>query len=508
MKKERYIQIKQFLRNLIKGTEWEGHVFTVGGCVRDELMGSEIKDIDLCVSLPSGGVRFAQWLRDNRHTLKGVTVYPNYGTAMLHLKAFPDVELEFVQTRKEKYIDHSCRNPETAFGTIEDDCMRRDLTINALYSNVSTDEIVDITGKGVDDIRDHIIRTPNEPDVIYDDDPLRILRCIRFASRYGWEIEAETYEGMVRNVHRLAIITKERVKDELDKMLTCQHPVMAMELLRKTGAMHYVIPELEETYDMTQNEYHFGTVWEHTMAVLQNMAAPDCKSDATDTKSDATDTKSDATDTKSDATVSKSDATVSKCAAAGRLELRMAALLHDIGKIRVRTVEDGKVHFLKHELASADMADSILRPLHYSNDFIREVQFLVKYHMGCKLWGNECEHIKSKKLRKLQYECGTEERFRDLMLLIDADNNAHAADRCMPRQVELILQRTEQMKAEGTAMFGYKLPLTGKDVMEIKGLQPGPQVRECLDYLLKLAFVNPQRDNDEVIKLLKGYRLR
>ena len=232
MKKERYIQIKQFLRTLIKGTEWEGHVFTVGGCVRDELMGSEIKDIDLCVSLPSGGVRFAQWLRDNRHTLKGVTVYPTYGTAMLRLKAFPDVELEFVQTRKEKYIDHSCRNPETAFGTIEDDCMRRDLTINALYSNVSTDGIMDITGKGVDDIRDHIIRTPNEPDVIYDDDPLRILRCIRFASRYGWEIESETYEGMVRNIHRLAIITKERVKDELDKMLTCQHPVMAMELLR------------------------------------------------------------------------------------------------------------------------------------------------------------------------------------------------------------------------------------------------------------------------------------
>lgn len=141
MKHEIYFKIKEHLRTLIKGTEWEGHVFTVGGCVRDELMGSEIKDIDLCVNLPSGGIRFAEWLRDNGYTMKGVTIYPNYGTAMLHLKAFPDVELEFVQTRKEKYIDHSCRNPATAFGIIEDDCMRRDLTINALYSNVSTDEI-------------------------------------------------------------------------------------------------------------------------------------------------------------------------------------------------------------------------------------------------------------------------------------------------------------------------------------------------------------------------------
>lgn len=458
MKHEEYENIKKFLGELIKGTEWEGHVYAVGGCVRDELMGSEIKDIDLCISLPSGGVRFAEWLRDNGHTHKGVTVYPCYGTAMLHLKAFPDVELEFVQTRKEKYVDHTCRNPETAFGCIEDDCMRRDLTINSLYSNVSTGEIVDITGKGVADIKNHIIRTPNAPDVIYDDDPLRILRCIRFASRYGWEIEKETFEGMARNAHRLAIITKERVKDELDKMLTCKHPVMAMELLRKTGAMHNVIPELEQTYDMTQNEYHFSTVWEHTMAVLEHL---------------------------------KSD----------RLKLRMAALLLDIGMIRVRSIEDGEMQFLNHELASANMVEEIMGTLRYSNKFIDEVAFLVKYHIVCKAWGDECEHMETEKLRKLQYECGTEKRFRDLMLLIDADNNTKG--KCMPRQVELILQRTEKMKADRSDMFGYKLPLTGRDVMEIKGIQPGPEVRECLDYLLKLAFVNPLRDKDEFIKHLK-----
>ena len=171
-------------------------------------------------------------------------------------------------------------------------------------------------------------------------------------------------------------------------------------------------------------------------------------------------------------------------------------------------MEDGKVHFLNHEHAGVDMVKDILITLRYSNDFIDEVAFLVKNHMVCKTWGSECEHLKTKKLRKLQYQCGSEERFRNLMLLIDADNNAHAADKCMPRQVELIIRRTEEMKRGGSAMFGYKLPLTGKDVMEIKGIEPGPKVKACLDYLLKLAFVNPLRDKEEVIKHLKGYRLQ
>lgn len=470
MKRELYIQIKEFLREVIRGTEFEGRVMTVGGCVRDDLMELEIKDIDMCVSLPDGGIRFAEWLKAKGLTTKGVTVYPNYGTAMLHLKAFPDVELEFVQTRKEKYIDHSCRNPVTAFGTIEDDCLRRDLTINSLYCNVSTDEIIDITGNGVSDIRDHIIRTPADPDLTYDDDPLRILRCIRFASRYGWEIDPDTMEGMKRNVFRLEIITKERIRDEFSKMLTCKHPVMAMELLRKTGAMRYVVPELEESYGMTQNEYHFGTVWEHTLAVLG--------SEKLRVKSEKL------------------------------LVLQLSALLHDVGKIRCREVtEDGKVHFLKHELKSYGMIEDIMRTLKFSNDEIREVRFLALHHMYCKTWGGHCERMKDKKLRKLQHLCKSESRFHMLMALIHADNMAHVEGKCLPEQVPVMLARTEEMKAEGSAMFGYTLPLTGKDVMTIKGIKPGPHVKECIEYLTKVAFVNPLLSRAEFEKLLIGYRL-
>ena len=465
MKLDLYNSIIEYLKVIIKGTEWEGHVYTVGGCVRDEIIGDEVKDIDICVTLPNGGIRFAEWIQNSGLADKTTVVYSEFGTAKLHLNEFPDTELEFVQTRKEKYVNHSSRNPETAYGTIEDDCWRRDFTINALYCDISNGEIIDFTGMGLHDIRNHVIRTTNTPDAVFNEDPLRILRCIRFASRYGWEIEPITYEGMVHNLRRLEIITKDRIREELDKMLTCEFPVMAMELLRKTGAMRFVIPELEETYEMEQNEYHFGTVWEHTMMVLEILKS-------------------------------------------NKLELRMAALLHDLGKTRVCSVSEGKVHFLKHELIGREMVDEVLRPLKYSNDFIRNVSFMVGNHMRCKKWGAECENMKDKKLRLLQFECGTEECFCNLMLLIDADNNAHAVDKCMPNQVEIIIEHTNIMIDERTAMFGYRLPINGREVMQVKGIKSGPLVRECLEYLLKLAFVNPLMGKDEMIKLLKSYRIR
>ena len=124
------------------------------------------------------------------------------------------------------------------------------------------------------------------------------------------------------------------------------------------------------------------------------------------------------------------------------------------------------------------------------------------------MWGDKCQDMKTKRLRKLQHNCGTEERFRDLMLLIDADNKSHAESKCMSHQVEEMLRRTEEMKAQGTAMFGYKLPFDGKDVMEIKGIKPGVQVKECLEYLMKLAFNNPLIDKEDMRKHLAGYRFQ
>ena len=463
MTKEKYIQICDYLQQIIEATPFEGVVYICGGAVRDEIMGHPIKDIDLCVELENGGIDFANWFYKRELLTHEPIVYPTYGTAMFCLKEFPDIELEVVQTRKEQYKNKNSRNPEVVFGSIEEDCKRRDLTINSLYYDISRNVYLDLTNKGYHDIENHIIRTTNESDIIFEQDSLRILRVCRFSSRYGWEIEENTFEGMKRNVNRLSIITKERIQDEFNKMLVCDNPVMALNLIKEIGAMKYIIPELEETYGLKQNKYHFGDVWEHTLKVVENTR--------------------------------------------NGLVLRMAALLHDIGKIKTRTVdENGNVHFYRHEIVSSEMCDTILRRLKYPNDFIKTVQILVKNHMRTKNWGNDCNHMKDKTLRKMQYELG--DNMTKCLELIDADNKAHAPEYCMPNQVENIVKRLKQFKEEGTSMENYKLLVNGNDVMKVLGIEPCARVKECLNWLLKFAFNNPKISREELLKKIKQYEYK
>ena len=169
MDKSVYIEIRDRLKTLISGTEFENKVFFVGGCCRDDIMGCEIKDIDISVALPDGGIRLAQWLHAEGYAASEPSVFHDYHTAKFRLADYPEIEMESVQTRKESYPDRGSRNPVTSYGSQEEDCMRRDLTVNALYQNVSTGEIVDITGRGLDDIRDHIIRTPDRDLIVFED---------------------------------------------------------------------------------------------------------------------------------------------------------------------------------------------------------------------------------------------------------------------------------------------------------------------------------------------------
>lgn len=162
MTEDKFHKIVLYLKDLIKGTKFEGKTYVVGGAVRDLLMNKEIKDVDIVVELPNGGIEFAKWMEENGHTHGSVVTYPTYGTAMFRLNEYPEVEIECVQTRKEQYKDKNSRNPETEYGTLYEDIMRRDFTCNTLLYDITNCQVLDLTGKGIEDIKNKIIRSPLE----------------------------------------------------------------------------------------------------------------------------------------------------------------------------------------------------------------------------------------------------------------------------------------------------------------------------------------------------------
>jgi tRNA nucleotidyltransferase/poly(A) polymerase len=231
-------------------SQFRGKVYLAGGAVRDELMGKTSHDIDIVVALKDGGIKLAEWLAQRMGTKRGPVTFEKFGTAMLSLDGIEHngidlsgVEIETVQTRAEKY-DPDSRKPSTSFGTIEQDVMRRDLTINSLLKDLTTGKVLDLTGKGMQDIKDGTVRTPMDPNETFDDDPLRILRAIRFASRYDFHMTDEIKQAMIDNADRLKIISKERIRDELGKILTGTNPEVGMKLLIDHDLVRYVVPEL------------------------------------------------------------------------------------------------------------------------------------------------------------------------------------------------------------------------------------------------------------------------
>ena len=230
----------------IKGTEYENKVFVVGGFVRDLIMGKDPKDIDLLIDgdINAGdGITFAEWFCKKENIFKkdsNPLVYGLYGTAMFQ---FMGEKIECVAPRSEKYQNDS-RKPVVSSCTLEDDCFRRDFTVNSLFINISNNELVDYSKNGLNDIKNKVIRSTSNPDVIFTEDPLRILRAIRFATRFNSTIEEKTFEGMKRHVNRLEIISKERIQDEFSKMITSDNPEFAIRLLFEIGAYKYVFDKL------------------------------------------------------------------------------------------------------------------------------------------------------------------------------------------------------------------------------------------------------------------------
>lgn len=251
MKQEDYIAIRKHLAKLIEGTEWENHVYLVGGCVRDELMHRGLHDIDLAIDLPNGGIRFACWLYDNRFTPKSrkPKIFEHFGTAKVRLRGFSREEIDCVQTRSKRYEYEEIPHPEDNFGTILEDALCRDLTINSLYINISTGELLDPTGQGLHDLENHIIRTPNDPDISLRDNAMHILRTIRFAVKFGWELNDSLIESMKKNLDIVAEATPRRMMNEVISILRLKHRDRAMKYIDIVGARQYVAPVMAEVLE-------------------------------------------------------------------------------------------------------------------------------------------------------------------------------------------------------------------------------------------------------------------
>ena len=460
-----------FLKEKINGTKFENKVFVAGGYVRDMVMGKKSKDIDITVALPNGGIDFANWITQETNCYKegsNPVVYPTFGTAKFNLRRvnymgvdIGGIDLESVMTRKEQYKDKS-RKPETSFGTPYQDVERRDLTINSLLYDISNQKILDLTGKGLKDIKSKTIRTPIDADIIFKEDPLRMLRAIRFTVRYGWKLSEDMQKSLTKNASMLENISKERIQEELDKIILSDNAVDGVKFLMETNLMKYIIPEYYQMVGMQQNQYHEWDVYEHSLNVLKNSPK--------------------------------------------RLEVRLGALLHDIGKPATRSDIGGKISFHGHEKVSAEMAAKALKRLKYSTGIIDRVVAIVGGHMRAKDMGDESEKGSDKSLRKLMNDMG--DHIEDLLDLIHADNVSHGSPgwkHNMEKQVDAIRQR---LKTLGDfSEKALKMPVNGDDVMALLNIKPGRDVGVILSKFKDMFFEDPEKINSmsniEIERLIK-----
>jgi poly(A) polymerase len=445
-----------------------------GGGVRDELMGRTSKDIDLLINVPDGGINFAIWFTKKLKIYredKNPVIYPRFGTAKFTLRKqkhngldLSGIDIECVMPRKETYTEGS-RDPEVSQGTLKDDVDRRDFTVNSLLKDLSTGEILDLTGMGKEDIKRGIVRTSLNPDVIFTEDPLRMLRAIRFTVKCDWDLPLFMIRALKKNAKQLQIISSERVQDELNKMLLTGHPDKAIRLLQITGLSKYIFPELDKLIKMKQNKHHKYDAMRHSLEVLKN-TPPD-------------------------------------------LVTRLSALLHDIGKSKTREIIDNEVHFYEHERIGAFMVRDILKRLRYPKEIINAVVIAVENHMKTKQSGDKGD-LSDRSLRKLKQDLGP--HLQQTLDLIHADNISHSEESNMPNQVTNILKRFADLE-ERDKQKQKPNPLTGSEVMKILDIKEGPKgpedskMRPIVGKILRLLgdmyLDDPHMSKEELTEIVK-----
>jgi len=429
----------------------EVDAYVIGGFVRDHILQrGEPKDID--VVAVGSGIELAQKVSELLPNKPKVQVFQNFGTAMLRAN---DMEIEFVGARKESYRKDS-RKPIVENGSLEDDQNRRDFTINALALKLNDQGYGDLLDPfdGYKDLQDWIIKTPLDPDITYSDDPLRMYRAIRFASQLNFMIEANSLDAIKRNSKRIKIISKERIVDELNKILLSKQPSKGLSLLFKTGLLEKILPELTalQGIDEVEGQTHKDNFW-HTLEVVDNIAK------------------------------NTED-----------LWLRWAALLHDIGKAPTKRFHN-KIGwtFHGHEFVGAKMVFKLFKRLRLPlNEKMKFVQKMVL--MSSRPIAIADDHVTDSAVRRLIFDAG--EHIEDLMTLCEADITTKNPKRFRKyhNNFQLVRQKIEEVE-ERDHIRNFQPPVSGEEIMTTFDITPSREVGQIKD-AIKEAILEGEIPNE------------
>jgi poly(A) polymerase len=469
-------------------------LYLVGGPVRDRLLTRPVHDVDLTTDAPPEEIkRLASKARPNaiyevgaKFGTIGLIFYePEPGRdgrgrdgrgrdgrapdgqqqsaerpdeAEHGARTRAETRIEITTFRSEHYLDGT-RHPQVTFGTrLEDDLARRDFTMNAVAQDVFTGELHD-PFDGAADVERRLIRAVGDPLERFREDPLRLLRAVRFAAQLGFTIEPRTEAAIRASASSLERISRERIQEELSRILVSPRPSHGIRLATDLGLMAYAIQEVLPMRGVSQRPLHHKDVFEHTMGVLENIPAD--------------------------------------------LVLRWAALLHDIGKPRTKSVHQGEVHFFGHEDVGERMARQILRRLHFDNGFIERVAKLVRMHLRVNSYDSEWT---DSAVRRLVREAGDE--LGDLIQLSRADVTSYRQERLKAaamRADEFERRCKELLEREDVAKLHS--PLDGHELMALFGKGPGPWIKPIKEYLLDLVLDGAldQEDKDTAVELARRY---